>query len=181
MAPVQSTGVAVRNADEADIPQITAIYAHHVLNGIATFEEVAPDQDEMLRRLTTIRSKGMPWFVADLGGSILGYAYAGPFHARSAYRFAVEDSIYLAPEAMGQGVGSMLLSRLIAECRNMGLVQMMAVIGDSDNHGSIGLHRKFGFRDLGVARDIGFKFGRWIDVVYMQLELQSPNIVTGGQ
>lgn len=168
----------IRTADTKDIARITEIYCHHVLNGIATFEEVAPDETEMLRRLTAIRSKDLPWFVAEVEGTVLGYAYAGPFHARSAYRFAVEDSIYLAPEALGHGIGSKLLSRLIDECRARGLIQMMAVIGDSENHGSIGLHRKYGFRDLGVARDIGFKFGRWIDVVYMQLELQSPGIVT---
>lgn len=177
MEALASNDVEIRVATEADIARITEIYSHHVLNGIATFEEVAPDETEMLRRMTAIRSKDMPWFVAEVEGTVLGYAYAGPFHARSAYRFAVEDSIYLAPEALGKGLGSKLLARLIDACRAKGLIQMMAVIGDSNNDGSIGLHRKFGFRDLGVARDIGFKFGRWIDVVYMQLELQTPDSI----
>jgi len=169
--------VKVRSASLDDADAITEIYSHHVLHGIATFEEIAPDVDDMAGRMSKVIERGLPWLVAEKDGKVLGYAYAGPFHLRSAYRFTVEDSIYLAPSAFGRGVGSLLLAELIERCRKAGMIQMMAVIGDSQNMGSISLHRKFGFSDMGIARNIGFKFGKWVDVVYMQLELQSPGIV----
>ena len=161
----------VRPARADDIAAITAIYAGHVLTGLATFEEVPPDAAEMARRHADIAGRGLPYLVAEEAGGVVGYAYAGPYRPRSAYRFTVEDSIYLAPGAAGRGLGRALLTRVIAESTAWGARQMLAVIGDSGNAASIGLHRSLGFRHLAVLEAVGFKFGRWVDSVTLQLPL----------
>jgi L-amino acid N-acyltransferase YncA len=163
--------VDLRPAVEADIPALHRIYAHHVETGLASFEETVPDLAEMTRRWQAIRQAGLPYIVAELEHGLAGYAYAGPYRPRSAYRFAVEDSIYLAPDALGQGIGRQLLTRLIADSTALGLRQMIAVIGDSANLASIGLHRSLGFEMTGTFQAIGFKFGRWVDSVLMQRAL----------
>lgn len=174
------TGVIVRDARRDDIAAITEIYRHWVENGTASFELTAPDQAEMLRRYQAIRSDGKPYLCAEGPDSaILGYAYAGAYRPRRAYRHSVEDSIYVAPGINRQGVGRALLSTLIERCRQDGYHQMIAVIGDSASHGSIGLHSSLGFRHIGTLERVGHKFGRWLDSVFMQLELtdrQSPSI-----
>ncbi len=162
----------IRDAADTDLPAIHAIYAHHVANGLGTFEETPPTLEEMRARRAAIVEKGLPWLVAtDTSGAILGYAYAGPFRPRSAYRFAVEDSIYVGANAARQGVGKKLLAELIARCQAWGARQMLAVIGDSGNAGSIGVHKALGFEHGGVMHAVGFKHGRWVDVVIMQRAL----------
>jgi len=162
----------IRDAADTDLPAIHAIYAHHVANGLGTFEETPPTLEEMRARHAAIVEKGLPWLVAtDESGAILGYAYAGPFRPRSAYRFAVEDSIYVGANAARQGVGKKLLAELIARCQAWGARQMLAVIGDSGNAGSIGVHKALGFEHGGVMHAVGFKHGRWVDVVIMQRAL----------
>jgi L-amino acid N-acyltransferase YncA len=162
---------AIRSGTPEDAAAIQAIYAHHVLHGTATFEEVPPDQPEIARRQAEIAGRGLPYLVAEAGGRVLGYAYAGPYRARSAYRVTIEDSIYLAPDAAGRGLGRRLLERLIAECTAVGARQLVAVIGDSGNVASIALHERLGFAHAGTLRSVGFKFGRWLDTVQMQLPL----------
>ncbi len=161
----------LRPSTEADLPAITAIYAEAVLHGTGTFELEAPDGAEMARRRTDVLSKGLPWLVAEESGRVLGYAYANHFRPRRAYRFCLEDSIYLAPEARGRGVGRLLLAELVARCEAAGARQMLAVIGDSANAGSIGVHRALGFEHTGLLKASGWKFGRWLDVVLMQRAL----------
>ncbi|MFN4116475.1 MAG: GNAT family N-acetyltransferase [Inhella sp.] len=161
----------LRNSLEADLPALTAVYRHAVLHGTGTFELDPPDEAEMGRRRAEVLGRDLPWLVAERDGELLGYAYANYFRPRLAYRFCVEDSIYLAPAAQGAGVGSLLLAELIARCEDAGARQMVAVIGDSANQGSIKLHRRLGFRDLGVMQAAGWKFDRWLDVVFMQREL----------
>lgn len=161
----------LRDAVSDDIAQIHAIYAHHVLHGAASFEEVPPDQAEIAARFRALKEKNMPYLAAVAGGRLLGYAYAGPYRPRSAYRFTVEDSIYLAPDAAGRGIGRLLLAELVTRCTAMGMRQMIAVIGDSANAASIGLHRTLGFTHIGTFPAVGFKFGRWIDSVLMQRPL----------
>ncbi len=161
----------LRDAAETDIPAIAEIYAHHVLHGLASFEEVAPDAAEMAARFAALKAKSMPYICVTAGDRILGYAYAGPYRPRIAYRHTVEDSIYLAPGQEGRGLGRLLLAELIGRCTAMGVRQMVAVIGDSGNAGSIGLHRALGFREIGTLRSVGFKFGRWVDSVFMQRAL----------
>lgn len=168
----------IRPVTTDDIEAITAIYRHHVLTGTASFEEVPPDAADMAARFAAIQERGLPYLCLEdalAAGSpprLLGYAYAGPYRPRTAYRFTVEDSIYLAPEAAGRGYGKLLLAKLIEECRARELREIVAVIGDSGNHASIGLHRRLGFRDVGILRQVGLKFGRWLDTVLMQLTLQ---------
>jgi L-amino acid N-acyltransferase YncA len=161
----------IRPATADDIPAVTAIYAHAVLHGSATFELEPPDTAEMTRRRDDVLAKRLPWLVAERDGRVLGYAYAAPFRPRLAYRFCLEDSIYLAPDARGQGVGRLLLAELIAACETRGARQMLAVIGDSENAASIGVHRACGFEHTGVLKAAGWKFGRWVDVVLMQRTL----------
>jgi phosphinothricin acetyltransferase len=161
----------VRPAADADLPAVQAIYAHHVLHGSASFETVPPDLAEMARRHADITGRGMPYLVAEVGGEILGYAYAGPYRPRAAYRFTLEDSVYVAEGAAGRGVGRLLLDRLIADATALGYRQMLAVIGDSGNLASIVLHQRAGFTHLGTLQSVGFKFGRWLDVVLMQRAL----------
>ncbi len=162
---------SIRDATASDIAAVTAIYAEHVRHGTATFEIEPPDHVEMLRRFTELSAQLCPYFVAERAGAVLGYAYAGPFRTRPAYRFTVEDSIYLDAAAQRQGVGRALLMRLIDACTLWGARQMIAVIGDRANAGSIALHRGCGFADAGVLEASGFKFGRWIDTVLMQRAL----------
>lgn len=161
----------IRPSTPADLPAITAIYGSNVEHGTGTFELEAPDEPEMARRRDDVLSKGLPWLVAELDGKVRGYAYANHFRPRRAYRFCLEDSIYLAPEAMGQGLGKRLLSELMAQCEAAGARQMLAVIGDSANAGSIGVHRALGFSHTGLLKSSGWKFGRWLDVVLMQRAL----------
>jgi phosphinothricin acetyltransferase len=161
----------IRPAVAADIAALQAIYAHHVTNGFGSFEETAPDVAEMTARWRTITAKGLPYLVAEVDGVIAGFAYAGPYRPRSAYRYAVEDSVYVAASRMGQGVGRALLEAVIAACEGLGLRRMLAFIGDSANAGSIGVHRACGFRDAGKLTAVGFKAGRWLDVAVMERDL----------
>ena len=161
----------IRPASEADLPAITEIYAHAVRYGTATFELDPPDLAEMTRRFRTLLDGGFPYLVAAVEGRVIGYAYAGPYRPRPAYRFTVENSIYLQPSTHRRGIGLQLLQRLIPECEARGYRQMIAVIGDSANAGSIGLHSRLGFEMIGTHRNVGLKFGRWLDTVMMQLAL----------
>jgi phosphinothricin acetyltransferase len=166
------TDFSIRPAVAADLAVIQRIYAHHVLTGLASFEETPPDLAEMTRRWQSIAETGLPYVVAvDGGGEIAGYAYAGPYRPRSAYRFTVEDSIYLDPKFQGRGLGRALLARLIADATACGKRQMIAVIGDSANVASVGVHRTLGFEMTGTFKAIGLKFGRWVDTVLMQRAL----------
>jgi phosphinothricin acetyltransferase len=158
----------LRDAAPADLEPMRAIYAHHVLHGLGTFEEVPPDAEDFAGRFANVSALGLPWLVAEADGRAAGYAYASPFRLRSAYRFTVEDSVYIAPEHTGRGVGRALLGAVIARCEAQGLRSMFALIGDSGNDASVGLHRALGFEDSGVMRSAGFKFGRWADVVIMR-------------
>jgi phosphinothricin acetyltransferase len=161
----------VRPATMEDAESIAEIYGWYVANGTATFETEAPGPAEMARRLSDLLSRSFPWLVAERAGSLVGYAYAGSYRPRPAYRFTVENSIYLHHEFTGRGFGAQLLAPLLAECKSRGFRQMIAVIGDSANAGSIRLHEKFGFQHAGVLRDVGFKFERWLDTVLMQKSL----------
>jgi phosphinothricin acetyltransferase len=169
----------VRPATAADLAAVQAIYAAHVLNGTGSFEEVPPGLAEIEARWRRITGGGLPYLVAAEGERLLGFAYAGPFRPRSAYRFTVEDSIYVAPNALGGGVGSLLLGALIDACEERGMRQMIAVIGDSANTRSIRLHQRHGFIRAGTLIDAGYKFGRWLDAVFMQRTL-SPK-ASGGR
>jgi L-amino acid N-acyltransferase YncA len=168
-APV--TALAIRPATLADIPTVTRIYAHAVRHGTASFELDPPDEAEMTRRMKTLLDGGFPYIVAENGGALAGYAYAGPYRARPAYRFTIEDSIYVDPNAHRRGIGRTLLTHLIEEAERRGFRQMIAVIGDSANAPSIEVHRALGFRMVGNFESVGFKFGRWLDSVLMQREL----------
>lgn len=166
----------VRESQDTDLPRIHAIYSHHVRTGFGSFEETPPDLAEMVRRRADILARGLPYLVAELAdpaipGGIAGYAYAGPYRPRSAYRYSVEDSIYTAPEAQRRGVGRMLLDELIERCTALGYRQMIAVIGDIANHGSIGVHEAAGFKQVAHLPAIGLKFGRWVDSLIMQRPL----------
>jgi L-amino acid N-acyltransferase YncA len=162
---------AVRDACAQDLGRITEIYAGHVRNGFGSFEEVPPSHEEMLERFGRVIDAGLPYLVAFDGSTVLGYAYATVYRPRSAYRFTVEDSIYVAPEVQGRGIGVTLLETLASRCIAAGMKQLVAVIGDSSNLSSIAVHRKCGFRHVGVLRDVGFKQKRWLDTVIMQREL----------
>jgi phosphinothricin acetyltransferase len=161
----------IRPTTAADLPAITGIYEHAVLYGTATFELIPPDLAEMTRRFATLMEGGYPYFVATLDGRVVGYAYAGAYRPRPAYRFTVENSVYLEPAIHRRGIGLQLLQRLIVESEARGYRQMIAVIGDSANAGSIGVHTKCGFDMIGTHPNVGFKFGRWLDTVMMQLAL----------
>jgi L-amino acid N-acyltransferase YncA len=165
------SAVTIRDARDADVAPIRDIYAHHVLNGLASFEEVPPSIEEMLRRRQDILGKGLPYYVAEAGGRVLGYAYANHYRPRIAYRFTLEDSVYVDPDAIGRGVGKLLLDTVLAGATALGYRQMIAVIGDSDHQASIGLHRRAGFQLIGILPAVGFKFGRWVDSVLMQRSL----------
>src|ERR1700744_4158779 len=161
----------IRAATIADVPDIQAIYAHHVLHGTGTFEEEPPAVEEMLTRFRKVAGCGYVWLVATDATRIRGYGYYTPFRDRSAYRFTVEDSIYVREDVRGQGVGKALVARLIELATQAGLRQMIAVIGDSENVGSIGVHASLGFHMIGTMKAAGIKFGRWLDVVTMQRPL----------
>ena len=163
--------LSIRPASLADIPAITRIYDHAVQHGTASFELTSPDEAEMKRRMTALLDGGFPYLTAENGGELLGYAYAGHYRTRPAYRFSVEDSIYIAPQAQRRGVGRALLDQLIVEAESRGFRQMIAVIGDSAQVASIELHRAAGFRLIGTIENVGFKFGRWLDSVLMQRAL----------
>jgi L-amino acid N-acyltransferase YncA len=161
----------IRPAIEADLPFVTKIYAHAVLHGTATFELTPPDLAEMTRRYRVLMDGAFPYLVAVLDGIVVGYAYAGAYRPRPAYRFTVENSIYLDPAIHRRGIGMKLMRRLIDDCETRGYRQMIAVIGDSANAGSIGMHRACGFQMIGTHPNVGLKFGRWLDTVMMQLAL----------
>lgn len=163
--------VVIRLSRATDIPAIAAIYAHAVTHGTASFELEPPPEAEMARRRDEILKGGYPYLVAEMNGDVLGYAYAGAYRTRPAYRSTVEDSIYVAPSAQGQGVGRALLAALIEQCEALGFRLMVAVIGDEDSHGSIGLHRSLGFEPAGILKGIGYKHGRWLSTVLMQRPL----------
>ena len=161
----------IRAATEADIPEIQSIYAHHVLTGTGTFEEVPPSVEEMAERFAKVIGHGWAWRVAVDETGVLGFAYYTQFRDRSAYRFCVEDSVYVREDVRGQGVGKALVAQLIEDATEAGKRQMIAVIGDSENVGSIGVHASLGFQMVGTLRAAGVKFGRWVDVVSMQRPL----------
>jgi L-amino acid N-acyltransferase YncA len=163
--------VAIRPAALADIPAITCIYAHAVEHGRASFELAAPDEAEMTRRMQALLDGKFPYFVAEIDGRIAGYAYASLYRTRPAYRFTVEDSVYVAPDMHRRGVGKVLLEKLIEACTALGFRQMIAVIGDSDQAASIGVHKACGFEPAGNLKNIGWKFGKWLDTPLMQLAL----------
>lgn len=163
--------MAIREATEADLPAITAIYAHHVLHGTGTFEEDPPGREEMAERLAKVRKADCAWLVSEDDSGITGFAYFAPFRDRSAYRFCAENSVYVREGVRGQGVGKALVAELLTRAEARGFRQMIAVIGDSENAGSIGLHASLGFRRAGLMHAVGLKFGRWVDVVFMQKSL----------
>jgi phosphinothricin acetyltransferase len=165
------TAPHVRPATPDDIPSITRIYAQAVRHGTASFELEPPDEAEMMRRQRALSDGGYPYLVAEIGGAVAGYAYAGPYRARPAYRFSVENSVYVAPEAHRRGIGRLLLKALIAECEARGYRLMIAVIGDSAQTPSIELHRAAGFKMVGAFEGVGYKFERWLDTVLMQRPL----------
>jgi phosphinothricin acetyltransferase len=161
----------IRPSCDEDVAAITAIYGHHVLHGIASFEEVAPSPEEMARRRAELVTRGCPYVVAERDGKIVGYCYAGPYRARVGYRFSLEDSIYIDPAEVGRGIGRALLAEVIERSTELGYRQMVAVIGGSETLPSIRLHAALGFAHVGVLTAIGFKFGRWVDSVLMQRPL----------
>lgn len=161
----------IRPSRDADLGAITRIYGHAVAHGTGTFETAPPGEAEVARRRADVLERGLPWLVAERGATVLGYAYAGAFRPRPAYRHCVEDSIYLDASARGHGVGRLLLAELLARCEAWGVRQVLAVIGDSANAGSIGVHRACGFEPAGVLGAVGWKFDRWLDVVIMQRAL----------
>ena len=161
----------IRDARDDDLAAVQAIYSHHVLHGLGTFETEPPDEGEMRSRWHQITAAGFPYLIAVDDGVVAGYAYANHFRTRAAYRQTVEDSIYVAPAAIGRGVGRALLDALIERCRALGLQQMLAVIGDSGNVASIGVHAACGFEHVGTMKAVGRKFDRWVDVVIMQRAL----------
>ncbi len=161
----------IRASRDADLPAITTIYAHHVLQGTGTFEIDPPAESDMMARRADVLSKGLPWLVLEENGHVLGYAYCNWFKPRPAYRFSAEDSIYLAPEVNGRGLGRALLAELAAQAQRAGVRKLIAVIGDSANTGSVGVHRSVGFSPVGVLKACGWKFDRWLDVVLMEMPL----------
>lgn len=171
--PMIRTAVDVRDARDADMPSIQRIYAHHVLHGLASFEEAAPGVAEMTARREAVVNLGLPYLVAEMDGRVVGYSYASTYRPRPAYRHTIEDSVYVQDGLAGHGVGRALLAALIVRCEAGPWRQMLAVIGDSGNTASIGLHRSLGFERIGRLDAVGFKFGRWVDSVLMQRALGS--------
>ena len=189
MSVAGPSSINIRPAVPHDLPSIHAIYGENVLNGTGTFAEEPPSLEEMEQTLRNVQGSKWPFLVAEISntsshnglsnevgvsssGEIVGYGYVAQFRPRSAYRFCCEDSIYISPAARGQGVGASLMERLIDEAKQAGFLSILAIIGDSKNEGSIRLHRRFGFRDIGVMKEVGFKFGRWLDVYMMQLDVE---------
>jgi L-amino acid N-acyltransferase YncA len=163
--------ITIRPAEDADMAAATAIYAHHVMHGLASFETEPPDLSEMRRRRVDVVAKGLPYLIATDDQAVLGYAYASTYRPRAAYANTVENSVYLRPDATGRRIGQRLLSALIEGCEAIGLRQMVAVVGDSANLASIRLHERLGFRRVGVLTNVGHKHGRWVDSVLLQREL----------
>ena len=157
----------IRPSTDADLSAITAIYGHHVLHGTGTFETTPPSEAEMASRRADVLAKGLPWLVLEDGGRVLGYAYCQWFKPRPAYRYSAEDSIYLHPDAAGRGLGRQLLSALLVQAEAAGVRKLIAVIGDSANAGSVGVHRALGFQPVGTIASCGWKFERWLDIVLM--------------
>ncbi|WP_434956947.1 MULTISPECIES: GNAT family N-acetyltransferase [unclassified Labrys (in: a-proteobacteria)] len=170
-----AAAILVRDARESDMAAVQPIYAHHVLQGLASFEEVPPSLDELVSRRRGVLAQGLPYLVAEAEGRVVGYSYATAYRPRPAYRYTVEDSVYVAPDMGGRGVGRLLLEELIARCEAGPWRQMLAVIGNSGNTGSIALHRRLGFSEAGVLTSVGFKLGRWVDTVLMQRSLGIGN------
>jgi len=182
-SPGSNSAVAsavIRDAAPADIPAILNIYRREVLHGLATFEEQPPSQDEMLSRRDAVLALGLPYLAAERNGRIVGYCYAGAYRPRPAYRHTVENSVYVAEDMQGAGIGRALLSHLIARCEAGPWRQMVAVIGNRDNAASIALHASFGFRHVGTLEAVGFKFGRWVDTVLMQRALADGSVSLPG-
>ena len=161
----------MRPATPDDLPAIQSIYSYHVLHGLASFEEAPPPLEEMRRRFDDVCGRGLPYLAADFGGVLAGYGYCAPYRSRSAYRYTLEDSVYVRHGSEGRGVGSALLGALLERCEGLGYRSVIAVIGDSANAASINLHASFGFLRVGTLRAAGFKFGRWVDSVLMQRPL----------
>lgn len=161
----------LRDARESDMPAVQAIYAHHVIHGTASFELEPPTVEQMLQRRADICANGLPYLIAEREGEVVGYAYATPYRPRPAYRFTVEDSVYVREGMAGFGIGHALLAAVIQHCTESGRRQMVAIIGNSENSASIRLHARLGFRQVGVFESVGFKHGRWLDTVIMQREL----------
>jgi L-amino acid N-acyltransferase YncA len=178
----------VRGATAADAGAVAAIYGQHVLTGLGTFEEAPPGEAEIAARMAGVLALGLPYLVLEDAGAILGFSYAAPFRQRAAYRYTAEESVYIHPDHLGRGLGKALVADVIAACAALGLRQLVAVIGDSGNAGSIGLHRSLGFVEIGVGRGFGFKHGRWVDIVQMQKPLNggqttpptAPGLSLGG-
>jgi phosphinothricin acetyltransferase len=164
--------MVIREVEARDIPAVAAIYGHHVLNGFGSFEETPPSAEDIARRIASVQALRLPYLVADDDG-VIGFANASSFRPRPGYRFTAEDSVYVAKDATGRGVGRALLQAVIDRCAHMGLRQLMAIIGDSDNAASIGLHQALRFSRIGVARNVGYKHGRWVDIVWMQRRLRA--------
>ncbi|TAJ32998.1 MAG: GNAT family N-acetyltransferase [Reyranella sp.] len=169
--PTMKTAVTVRDAREADMSAVQQIYAHHVLHGLASFEETAPSVAEMIGRRESVLKIGLPYLVAEMDGRVVGYSYASSYRPRPAYRHTIEDSVYVRDGLAGHGIGRALLGLLVKRCEGGPWRQMLAVIGDSGNAGSIGLHASQGFKQIGKLDAVGFKFGRWVDSVLMQRPL----------
>lgn len=161
----------MRPATAGDLPAIRSIYAHHVLQGLASFEEEPPSVEELGRRFRDVTGRGLPYLVAETDGVVAGFGYCAPYRPRSAYRYALEDSVYVRHDMTGQGIGRRLLEELIRRCEGLGYRQIIAVIGDSANASSIGVHTACGFLRVGTLRSVGFKFNRWVDSVFMQRPL----------
>ncbi len=170
----------IRTATIADAPALAAIYGHHALHGFGTFEETAPTPEDMAARLKAVTDLGLPYMIAEVDSQIAGFAYASPFRTRTAYRYTVEDSVYIAPGRQGQGVGKALLTAVIAACEPLGVRQIVAMIGDSENAGSVGVHRACGFAHAGVLTAVGYKAGRWVDVVVMRRALNGGEATPPG-
>jgi L-amino acid N-acyltransferase YncA len=165
--------VKIRTAEAGDAPALANIYGHHVAHGFGTFETDPPTADDMAGRVAAVLALGLPYLVAETDGAVAGFAYGAPFRPRASYRYTVEDSVYIGPDRLGQGIGKRLLGAVIEACQGLSLRQMVAMIGDSENARSIGLHRAMGFTPVGVFRAIGFKHGRWVDVAMMQRSLDA--------
>lgn len=176
-APSPSATPHVRDATDADMPAIKAIYAHHVLHGTGSFETEPPSIAEMAQRRANVLGLGLPYLVAESAGEIVGFAYATHYRPRPAYRHTAEDSVYIKPGMTGRGVGSLLLREVIARCEAGGWRQLIANVGDSSNAGSLALHTRHGFRTAGTLQSVGFKFGRWLDTVLMQRDLGAGDTV----
>ena len=171
MSPESDVVDGIRPSVEADTEAIAAIYAHHVLNGTGSFETEPPSVEEMRNRRATLVARNLPHLVATRNGEVVGYCYAGPYRSRAAYRSTIESSVYVRADVVGRGIGKQLLQALISECEARGFRQMVAVVGDSENSMSIRLHERLGFRLVGVLHSVGYKHGRWLDTVLLQLEL----------